>query len=144
MDRPEQNQEMSQPEPAKPKSFFDSLPSYPDEDHNISVPARQFPVVELCAGALIGVTFGLAIGWFIPLAPDFQFLLISTAFGLGIGILIGIGVGHFTGPTSKFSVGTVLAAIPRVLFGATLGLLFGIVFAIIGVLVIPTRGNDDS
>ena len=97
----------------------------------------------MSAGALLALLPGLWVG--ISCLADGSGVgtfLISVGVALVIGVVTGLAVGHFTGPTGEFTVRTVLAAVPRVIFSATIGLLFGIVFAVLAVAVIPGRRDD--
>ena len=139
-------QESTQGQPEK-SSFpvareLDNLPIYPsDAPPDILVPNRRFPVVELSAGALIGIAIGLFVSGFDLIHATGHFFL-CVGLGLVIGGFLGILVGHFTGATGRWTAGSVLAAVPRVLLGATFGLLFVIVCAMLGVVFAPTRRND--
>ena len=57
---------------------------------------------------------------------------------------VGWAVGQFTGPTGEFTISTVLAAMPRILIAATIGMMFGIVFGVLGVIVLPRQRRDDE
>lgn len=120
------------------------MPQYPsDAAPDVLIRARRFPIVEVSAGALLGLLPGMWIGGSYVLGGSgFGIFFLSVGLALLIGGLTGWAVGYFTGPTGAFTVGTVLAAVPRIIFGATIGLMFGMVFVVLGVVVILRREND--
>jgi hypothetical protein len=103
----------------------------------------MIPIVEMSAGALLALLPGLWVGiTYLANGSGVGTFLMSVGVALLVGVVTGLAVGHFTGPTGEFTFRTVLAAIPRVIFSATIGLLFGIIFVVLGVGFIPGRRDD--
>ena len=144
MNAPEPFGDLPESTPPSAKSGLDNLPHFPSgAESNVPIRARLIPIVEMSAGALLALLPGLWVGisYLVDGSGLIAFLM-SVGVALLIGVVTGLAVGHFTGPTGEFSVRTVLAAIPRVIFSATIGLLFGILFAVLGVIFIPGRRDD--
>ena len=144
MNSPEPFGDSPEPDSRSATSGLDNLPQFPGgPESNVPIPARLIPVVEMSAGALLALLPGLWVGIsYLVNGSGMGPFLISLGVALLIGVVTGLAVGYFTGPTGEFTIRTVLAAIPRVIFSATIGLLFGILFAAIGVIFIPGRRDD--
>lgn len=118
-----------------------NLPQFPsDGEPEIVIRPRRIPIVEITAGALLGLLLGTALGW-LYLASGIVPGLLALLIPIGFGALIGWIVGFVTGPTGEYSVRTVLAALPRVFVGICIGWFFGVLGLIF--VVQRRRDNDD-
>ncbi len=146
MDSSVSTSESSNQTPRSAVNGLENLPQFPGEAIlEVTIRARRIPIVEISAGVLIGVLIGGLIGAF-DLANELRFGVFSVCVGFDLLVVGVIGwiVGLVTGPTGKYSVATVLAAVPRVLLASTIGLLFGVVFGMMEIVLLPQPRNDND
>jgi uncharacterized membrane protein len=110
----------------------------------VDIPAltRQIPTVEICAGAVLGMIAGIALGlcrW--GVADVAWSMFYWTLFGLLTGWLIGT----FTGATGTLSVRTVLANMLHIVLVLGIVAVFvsivGFLAALAGAAYGPDRGD---
>jgi hypothetical protein len=107
---------------------------------DIPAVTRQVPAVEIVAGALLGLGFGLLWGVARLNPTD---VALGLMFGFVFGLLIGWLIGLFTGATGTLSVHTVLTGMVHILLVLTVVACFvgivGIIAALLGAAYGPDR-----